>query len=382
MSGSKLGPGCLAGRVQAWPACEQRADQAPRGFVTPAEIYTFFKEIHVMWVNMGECADLAIYHVVDEILDMLHQPRAFAMAALSSLPDMGHCNANKGLAAEMGVGSARPCLESSSIRACGGSDPCWLSCLCCRAPLLAALQVKPKTATLITAEDLEVSGMSGCTWGWAEADALWEQAEQVYEGGGGDAGMIRSSSRGMGSRALTTSASQPGSFLASRLLWCKEAAVACTTRDKQPQPGPQGCLLRAGSLLELKGLGHCLMRIRGACLGCTCVPPWLTVCIGVIYLHISVRVSKVDSEQDAAWPACEQRADQARRKLDKAPPNSTPTVKRLRATCPSCTSCICRIFASLGRCIAAPPSVFCRYILILSLNLMASGRLSGWLARS
>ncbi|KAL6750369.1 hypothetical protein V8C86DRAFT_2814593, partial [Haematococcus lacustris] len=33
---------------------------------------------------------------------------------------------------------------------------------------------------------------------------------------------------------------------------------------------------------------------------------------------------------------------------------------------------LCRIAASLGRCIAAPPSVFCRYLLILSLNLMAS----------
>ncbi|KAJ9532845.1 hypothetical protein QJQ45_010962 [Haematococcus lacustris] len=55
--------------------------------------------------------------------------------------------------------------------------------------------VKPKTATLITAEDLEVSGMSGCTRGWAEADALWEQAEQVYEGGGGDGeAMLPSSS--------------------------------------------------------------------------------------------------------------------------------------------------------------------------------------------
>ncbi|KAL6752092.1 hypothetical protein V8C86DRAFT_2763559, partial [Haematococcus lacustris] len=32
---------------------------------------------------------------------------------------------------------------------------------CCWAPLLPELQVKPKTATLITAEDLEVSGMSG-----------------------------------------------------------------------------------------------------------------------------------------------------------------------------------------------------------------------------
>ncbi|KAJ9519895.1 hypothetical protein QJQ45_014622, partial [Haematococcus lacustris] len=66
-------------------------DLKNQGFVTPAEIYTFFKEIHVMWVNMGEYADLAIYDVVDEILDM----------------------------------------------------------------------VKPKTATLITPEDLEVSGMSG-----------------------------------------------------------------------------------------------------------------------------------------------------------------------------------------------------------------------------
>ncbi|KAL6752099.1 hypothetical protein V8C86DRAFT_2439514 [Haematococcus lacustris] len=62
-----------------------------QGFVTPAEIFTFFKEIHVMWVNMGEYADLAIYYVVDEVLDM----------------------------------------------------------------------VKPKTTTLITVEDLEVSGMSG-----------------------------------------------------------------------------------------------------------------------------------------------------------------------------------------------------------------------------
>ncbi|KAL6744907.1 hypothetical protein V8C86DRAFT_2997953, partial [Haematococcus lacustris] len=33
---------------------------------------------------------------------------------------------------------------------------------------------------------------------------------------------------------------------------------------------------------------------------------------------------------------------------------------------------LCRIAASLGRCISAPPSVFCRYLLILSLNLMAS----------
>ncbi|KAL6761143.1 hypothetical protein V8C86DRAFT_2544134 [Haematococcus lacustris] len=41
---------------------------------------------------------------------------------------------------------------------------------------------------------------------------------------------------------------------------------------------------------------------------------------------------------------------------------------------------LCRIAASLCRCITAPPSVFCRYLLILSLNLMAS--VAGWLARS
>ncbi|GFH22120.1 uncharacterized protein HaLaN_19534, partial [Haematococcus lacustris] len=68
--------------------------QKEQGFVTSAEIYTFFAEVHVMWVNMGEYADLAIYDVVDEILDM----------------------------------------------------------------------VKPKTVTLITAEDLEVSGMSGISF--------------------------------------------------------------------------------------------------------------------------------------------------------------------------------------------------------------------------
>ncbi|GFH14139.1 serine/threonine-protein phosphatase 2A regulatory subunit B'' subunit gamma [Haematococcus lacustris] len=43
----------------------------------PAAIKYFFpvldlknQEVHVMWVNMGEYADLSIYDVVDEILDM------------------------------------------------------------------------------------------------------------------------------------------------------------------------------------------------------------------------------------------------------------------------------------------------------------------------
>ena len=40
--------------------------------ITPLELYVFFKEIHIMWVNvLGEYPDLAIYDVVDELLDMI-----------------------------------------------------------------------------------------------------------------------------------------------------------------------------------------------------------------------------------------------------------------------------------------------------------------------
>ncbi|KAG1658634.1 hypothetical protein FOA52_007568 [Chlamydomonas sp. UWO 241] len=47
-------------------------DLKKNGKVSPLELYTFFKEIHVMWVNvLGEYADLAIYDVVDELLDMI-----------------------------------------------------------------------------------------------------------------------------------------------------------------------------------------------------------------------------------------------------------------------------------------------------------------------
>lgn len=43
-----------------------------QGFISPAELYTFFKEIHHMWVHvMHEYADLAVYDVVDEIIDMI-----------------------------------------------------------------------------------------------------------------------------------------------------------------------------------------------------------------------------------------------------------------------------------------------------------------------
>ena len=43
-----------------------------QGRISPVELYIFFKEIHDMWVNvLSEYADLAIYDVVDELLDMV-----------------------------------------------------------------------------------------------------------------------------------------------------------------------------------------------------------------------------------------------------------------------------------------------------------------------
>jgi len=51
-------------------------DLQQQGRITPADLYTFFKEIHHMWVHeLNEYADLAIYDVVDEIIDMV-KPRA------------------------------------------------------------------------------------------------------------------------------------------------------------------------------------------------------------------------------------------------------------------------------------------------------------------
>ena len=48
-----------------------------QGRITPAELYTFFKEIHIMWVNvLGEYADLSIFDVVDELIDMVGGCRA------------------------------------------------------------------------------------------------------------------------------------------------------------------------------------------------------------------------------------------------------------------------------------------------------------------
>jgi hypothetical protein len=32
-----------------------------------ADLYTFFREIHALWVNMGEYPELEIYDVLDEV---------------------------------------------------------------------------------------------------------------------------------------------------------------------------------------------------------------------------------------------------------------------------------------------------------------------------
>lgn len=42
-----------------------------QGYLTVADLYTFFKEIHALWVNMGEYAELDIYDVLDEVMDMV-----------------------------------------------------------------------------------------------------------------------------------------------------------------------------------------------------------------------------------------------------------------------------------------------------------------------
>lgn len=38
-----------------------------QGYLTMADLYTFFREVHALWVNMGEYAELEIYDVLDEV---------------------------------------------------------------------------------------------------------------------------------------------------------------------------------------------------------------------------------------------------------------------------------------------------------------------------
>ncbi len=42
-----------------------------QGAIGLSDVYTFFKEIHVMWVAMGEYSDLSVYDIIDEIIDMV-----------------------------------------------------------------------------------------------------------------------------------------------------------------------------------------------------------------------------------------------------------------------------------------------------------------------
>lgn len=38
-----------------------------QGYLTLADLYTFFREVHGLWVAMGEYADLDVYDVLDEV---------------------------------------------------------------------------------------------------------------------------------------------------------------------------------------------------------------------------------------------------------------------------------------------------------------------------
>ncbi|WIA14073.1 hypothetical protein OEZ85_002624 [Tetradesmus obliquus] len=42
-----------------------------KGYLTLADLYTFFREVHGLWVAMGEYADLDVYDVLDEVMDMV-----------------------------------------------------------------------------------------------------------------------------------------------------------------------------------------------------------------------------------------------------------------------------------------------------------------------
>lgn len=47
-------------------------DLKKQGSISPHELYIFFKEVHVMWVQvLGEYADLSIFDVIDELIDMV-----------------------------------------------------------------------------------------------------------------------------------------------------------------------------------------------------------------------------------------------------------------------------------------------------------------------
>jgi serine/threonine-protein phosphatase 2A regulatory subunit B'' len=60
---------------------------ANQGVLQPCDLYTFFKEVHAMWVAMGEYSELSIHDVVDEIIDMVQpaQPsRGLTLAELAA----------------------------------------------------------------------------------------------------------------------------------------------------------------------------------------------------------------------------------------------------------------------------------------------------------
>lgn len=42
-----------------------------QGYLTLAELYTFFREVKGLWVALGEYRELDVYDVLDEVMDMV-----------------------------------------------------------------------------------------------------------------------------------------------------------------------------------------------------------------------------------------------------------------------------------------------------------------------
>jgi serine/threonine-protein phosphatase 2A regulatory subunit B'' len=119
-----------------------------KGALSPTELYTFFKEVHAMWVELGEYADLSIHDVVDEIIDMVgcHD----WVCILSGL-----C-----LHMRQDDAHALVCFTLNCMRACLDAH---------------AAQVQPRRPPLITADDLLSCGMSGIFF------SMLSDVKQFYE---------------------------------------------------------------------------------------------------------------------------------------------------------------------------------------------------------
>ncbi len=104
-------PSHLSAAVQTPPTSPPSPPPPPpnQGYLTHPDLYTFFREVHAMWVAMGEYADLCVHDVLDEVMDMA----APATAGRVTLK-VGGCRVDGGVGwvgAEVGGGEVVwPCV--------------------------------------------------------------------------------------------------------------------------------------------------------------------------------------------------------------------------------------------------------------------------------